>query len=117
MGEKGAVMEEKGAVTEEKSADTEQESAIAHAGQRGVFMGRKGAISGTKGAVTGRKGFGLVKGHRLGREGRHFLSEGRQNGRKRRCYGRKGCAATGLKGAIYAQRVAISVPKSVVTAR
>ena len=82
-------------------------------------MGRKGTISGTKGAVTGRNGFGLVKGRRLGREGRHFfffLSEGRQNGRKGRCYGRKGCAVTDLKGAISAQRGAISVPKSVVTA-
>ena len=27
----------------------------------------------TKGAVTGRNGFGLVKGHRLGREGCHFF--------------------------------------------
>ena len=36
-------------------------------------MGRKGTISGTKGAVTGRNGFGLVKGRRLGREGRHFF--------------------------------------------
>ena len=71
----------------------------------------------TKGAVTGRNGFGLVKGHRLGREGCHFFSEGRRNGRKGRCYGRKWCAVTGLKGAISAQRGAISVPKSVVTAR
>ena len=36
-------------------------------------MGRKGTISGTKVAVTGRNGFGLVKGRRLGREGRHFF--------------------------------------------
>ena len=36
-------------------------------------MGRKGTISGTKGAVTGINGFGLVKGRRLGREGRHFF--------------------------------------------
>ena len=67
-------------------------------------MGEKGAVMEEKGAVSDEKGVIF------------FLSEGHQNGQKGRCYGRKGFVVTGLKGAISAQRGAISVPKSVVTA-
>ena len=72
----------------------------------------------TKGAVTGRNGFGLVKGRRLGREERHFFVGRTPKRTKRALLWKERVRRHWPKtGAISAQRGAISVPKSVVTAR
>ena len=79
------------------TSPTEQECAVS--GQRDVFVGRKAPYQVlTKGAVIGRNSFFFVKGRRLGRNGRHFLSEWRHNWRKGRL------KITGLKVAVSAQR-------------
>ena len=81
-------------------------------------MGRKGTISGTKGGRHRQKWFRSGKrAPSRTRRASFFCRKDAKTDEKGAVMEGKGAPSLTLKGAISAQRGAISVPKSVVTAR